>query len=64
MGWLERAEALGYWNAPWLVKDPTLDSLRGYEPFEACLASVREKHEAFAARVRSDPEAARLLASL
>jgi tetratricopeptide (TPR) repeat protein len=62
VAWLERAEALGYWNAPWLAKDPTLDSLRGFAPFEACLASVRAKHEAFAARVRSDPEAAKLIA--
>ena len=62
--WLERAEALGYWNAPWLAKDPTLAVLHGDPGFEARLRSVREKHEAFAARVRSDPEATKLLASL
>lgn len=62
--WLGRAEALGYWNAPWLEKDPTLDTLRGYEPFERRVASVRALHEKFAAHVRSRPEAVKLFESL
>ena len=62
--WLGRAEALGYWNAPWLEKDPTLRSLHGDPAFESRLASVRQKHEAFAAHVRSHPDAATLFDSL
>ena len=50
--WLRRAKALGYWNAPWLEKDPTLDTLRGYEPFDRCVAAVRARHEEFGRLVR------------
>jgi serine/threonine protein kinase/tetratricopeptide (TPR) repeat protein len=59
--WLRRAKALGYWNAPWLEKDPTLDSLRGYEPFDRCVAAVRGRHQEFGRLVRGTAEMKALL---
>ena len=49
--WISRAEALGYWNAPWVAKDPALTPLHGREDFAAHLQSMRAKHIAFAERV-------------
>jgi serine/threonine protein kinase/tetratricopeptide (TPR) repeat protein len=61
--WLGRAEGLGYWNAPWLAKDPTLQVLHGDPAFVSRLASVRRRHEAFGALLRSHPEAVKLFDS-
>ncbi|HET8648002.1 MAG TPA: hypothetical protein VFO85_21075, partial [Vicinamibacteria bacterium] len=51
--WIERAQALGYWNAPWVTRDPALQPLHARQDFAALLASMKEKHEAFSGRVRN-----------
>ncbi len=61
MLWLGRAEDLGYWNAPWIEKDPTLDGLRGFAPFGERLQSIRERYEAFRALARGSAALALLL---
>jgi tetratricopeptide (TPR) repeat protein len=53
VSWLGRAAALGYWNAPWLEKDPTLECLRFYAPFGECVARVRALHQSFLEHVRA-----------
>jgi tetratricopeptide (TPR) repeat protein len=45
--WIARAQALGYWNAPWVAKDPALVPLHGREDFAAALRSMHAKHDAF-----------------
>jgi len=48
VAWLERASKRGFINYPLLAeKDPFLDSLRGYEPFEELMVEVKERWEAF-----------------
>jgi tetratricopeptide (TPR) repeat protein len=51
--WIRRAEALGYWNAPWVAKDPALRPLHGREDFAQLLQSMNQKHHAFAQRVNA-----------
>jgi tetratricopeptide (TPR) repeat protein len=59
--WLGRAEDLGYWNAPWIEKDPTLDRLRAFPPFGERLASIRARFEAFRALAHGSAALAALL---
>jgi tetratricopeptide (TPR) repeat protein len=47
IAWIGRAEALGYWNAPWIARDRALVSLHVSPAFLSRLESVREKHERF-----------------
>jgi tetratricopeptide (TPR) repeat protein len=49
--WIARAEAIGYWNAPWVAKDPALVMLHGRADFTAALESLRARHQAFRSRV-------------
>lgn len=51
--WVGRAEALGYWNAPWIERDLALDGLRALPTFDERLSSIRKRQRAFAARVES-----------
>jgi len=53
MRWIARAEALGYWNAPWIAKDPALAVLHGREDFAELLQSITTKHDAFRQRVET-----------
>jgi tetratricopeptide (TPR) repeat protein len=48
--WIARAESLGYWNAPWVAKDPALLPLHGREDFTAAVRSLQSRHEAFRTR--------------
>jgi Tfp pilus assembly protein PilF len=47
LAWIARAEAIGYWNAPWVRRDRALDAVRGHAGFEERVASMQEKHRAF-----------------
>lgn len=51
VAWIGRAEALGYWNAPWIAVDEALAPLQGLASFRERLASVRARHERFRALV-------------
>ncbi len=33
LDWLGRAAQLGYWDSPWMRKDPVMESLRGHAGF-------------------------------
>jgi len=61
VAWLGRAEDLGYWNAPWIEKDPTLDGLRAFPPFALRLQSIRARHESFRALAHGSAALAVLL---
>jgi tetratricopeptide (TPR) repeat protein len=61
VAWLGRAEDLGYWNAPWIEKDPTLDGLRAFAPFGERLRSIRRRHQAFRALAHGSSDLAALL---
>ncbi|MEO6327038.1 MAG: protein kinase [Thermoanaerobaculia bacterium] len=52
VAWIARAEALGYWNAPWLLRDRALDPLRGLDAFSQRVASMTRRQEAFGKLVR------------
>jgi hypothetical protein len=52
VAWIARAGKLGYWNAPWVKKDPALLPLHGRADFAQLLQSMTTKHQAFAERVQ------------
>lgn len=54
--WIGRAEALGYWNAPWVATDPALESIRQSGPFGERLASLERKHREFREWVSRSPK--------
>jgi serine/threonine-protein kinase len=47
LDWLKRAVALGDVNYPWFVKDKNYDSLRSDPEYQAIMADVRERWEAY-----------------
>jgi tetratricopeptide (TPR) repeat protein len=49
--WIGRAEAIGYWNAPWIARDRALAPLGGHPGFVRRLASIEGRHRAFASLV-------------
>lgn len=55
--WLRRAVELGYWNAPWMARDPAIAGLRAAPGFAALWSEVEARQSAFAAAVRPRWEA-------
>lgn len=53
VSWVGKAEALGYWNAPWIKRDRALSRLHGLPSFAARLESIEERHEMFRAFVET-----------
>ena len=49
--WIGRAEAIGYWNAPWIARDRALAPLGAHPGFALRLASIEDRQKAFAASV-------------
>ncbi len=47
LGWLKRTVALGNVNYPWFQRDKNYDSLRGDPEYQAIMAGVRQRWEAY-----------------
>ncbi len=45
--WLKRAAARGYWDAPWMRKDPVLQSLQEIDEFRAVVGEIDERRAKF-----------------
>jgi tetratricopeptide (TPR) repeat protein len=62
LAWLERAAALGFWDAVWMRRDRALETLHGRGDFEALVDRIAEQRAAFVKFVdREAPEPLRAL---
>ena len=54
IAWLERAQALGFWDAAWMRKDRALETLHDRGDFEALVDRIAEQRAAFVAYVERE----------
>jgi tetratricopeptide (TPR) repeat protein len=52
--WIRRAARLGWWDAPWLRRDPVLAPLAGDPEFELAAADLAARHAAMVRFARSE----------
>ncbi len=54
VAWLRKAAALGYWDAPWMRKDPAIRALDAEPSFAAAVAEIDARRAAFETFLRAE----------